>query len=313
MTRVTVNGVSSKPTRAFEIIRSAAEAYLSSGQPSRVYVSADRLRAWLAAPGKRPPVVVDIRTSDAYTHGHIPGTVNVPWQQVLETDNLTHLPNDRAIVLVGDNGHMESRLALVLNMLGYDARVLRFGLASWTRNRDVAPKRFDQRAMAAGYPVESTPVALPSPGPLPALESDVDNARSTILAAARACLIQGKPDEIRVEALFARMTSELDRSPLVLSVRKPEHYALGHVPGAPNFYYAESARLDRLRCLPAERPIAIYCYVGHSSNQTAMLLQMLGYQATNLTWGLASWTPDESVAMAAFKESEDARDYPLET
>ncbi len=314
MTRVTVNGVSSEPTQAFEIIRSAADAYLSSEQPSRVHVSADQLYEWLTVPpvGGRP-LVVDVRAPEAFSRGHIPDAVNMPGQHLLDPDNLTRLPQDRTVVLVGGDGHMESQLVLVLNMLEFDARVLRYGMPAWTRDRGVAPRRFVQHAMAGGYPVSNTPAALPAPGPLPALEADTDNARSVILAAARACLEQGVPAHITAEELRAQLSPGSQLTPFVLSVRKPEHYALGHIPDARNFYYVETAELNWLPALPPDRLIVVYCYIGHTASQAAMLLRMLGYQVTNLAWGLAGWTPDESVAMAAFKESEDARDYPLET
>jgi rhodanese-related sulfurtransferase len=76
--------------------------------------------------------LLDIRLSENYAAGHIPGSINAQFIDIMEPYNLAILPKDGTpIILICYTGHTASQLNSILNLLGYNAWTLRFGMMSW--------------------------------------------------------------------------------------------------------------------------------------------------------------------------------------
>lgn len=91
-------------------------------------ILAETLYEELKAP--HPPVVVDLRSPVAYGAGHIPGSINIPFDQL--GGNLSALPGDsRQVVLVSQTLQQSAEACAILRILGYRAYVLKQGLATW--------------------------------------------------------------------------------------------------------------------------------------------------------------------------------------
>ena len=58
-------------------------------------ITPERLREQLS--GDQPPVVIDVRTKEAYQAGHIPGAIHIPGQELRR--RLAEIPRDRNIVV----------------------------------------------------------------------------------------------------------------------------------------------------------------------------------------------------------------------
>lgn len=101
----------------------------------------------------------------------------------------------------------------------------------------------------------------------------------------------------RAEAIFA--DDELERSPaqvrelldsgaaVLVDVREPYEHEAGHVPGA------RPIELERLGwnapTLPDDRPIVFCCRLGIRAKLAAHAFRRVGYEAYNLTGGVAAW------------------------
>ena len=96
------------------------------------------------------PFIVSLRSADDYAAGHVPGAVNIGLGSL--ADNLDKLPADETIVLYCYTGHTAGQATALLNMLGYDAKSLKFGFCSWS---STATKCFDAATAASNYDVES--------------------------------------------------------------------------------------------------------------------------------------------------------------
>lgn len=81
--------------------------------------------------------VVDVRDQVDYDEGHIEGAINIPYENIVETENLQKLSTDKTIVLVGYNGTDASQVARIINQLGYDSYALLYGMRVWTPNEVV--------------------------------------------------------------------------------------------------------------------------------------------------------------------------------
>jgi rhodanese-related sulfurtransferase len=118
---------------------------------------------------------------------------------------------------------------------------------------------------------------------------------------------------IQAPALYENLNDgDESNDPYIISVRKPEDYAAGHLPGA--VWYDAKALFTpaSLSTLPNDRPIVVYCYSGQTASQVVSVLNMLGYDAYNLQSGMGNWTNDPAVYVNRFDPETTPRDYPVE-
>ena len=102
--------------------------------------------------------------------------------------------------------------------------------------------------------------------------------------------------------LFENLSDgDTSNDPLVVSVRAPDVYALGHIEGAINIPWRTIADDASLAMLPTDRQILVYCYTGHTGQVAATILRTLGYDAINLKFGMMGWSDNaEVVGTASF-------------
>jgi rhodanese-related sulfurtransferase len=87
------------------------------------------------------PIVIDVRTSEEYASGHVPGAVNIPFDQVAERIDEIDAPHGVALYCMVGPRARKGETALLAS--GYESVLhLEGGLAAW---------------QAAGFPVETTP------------------------------------------------------------------------------------------------------------------------------------------------------------
>jgi len=84
---------------------------------------------------------------------------------------------------------------------------------------------------------------------------------------------------------------ELDQRPdtsLLIDVREPEEFCLGHVPGAVNLPQSEIA--SKLDGLPREHTVYVICEAGNRSCRAAQFLSQVGFQnVVNVEGGTSAW------------------------
>lgn len=94
-------------------------------------VKADDVASWIAAK-KTDFLVVDVRPNPAeYKAGHIPGSIAIPYNEILKPENLKKLPMDKKIILVCVTGQTQNLPLVALRALGYNAFTMSFGYVSW--------------------------------------------------------------------------------------------------------------------------------------------------------------------------------------
>ncbi|MBV9028426.1 MAG: rhodanese-like domain-containing protein [Candidatus Eremiobacteraeota bacterium] len=94
-------------------------------------ISPDDLRRRLTTGA--PPFMLDVREREEMADGVIPGSINVPMNEVGE--HMRELPTDRDIVVICHLGSRSERVTRQLNALGYDrAMNLAGGVDAWLRS-----------------------------------------------------------------------------------------------------------------------------------------------------------------------------------
>lgn len=99
------------------------------------------------------------------------------------------------------------------------------------------------------------------------------------------------PDgDILAKDLEAKLTQPGgDPNLFLLDIRKPQDFAKGHIAGAVNIYFHDLGKPASLAQLPKNKQIVVICYTGTTANQSNGMLNMLGYNAIALKYGMSGW------------------------
>ena len=213
-------------------------------------------------------VILDIRQPDVYAEGHIKGAVNLPWGTAI-SDNHEKIPQDKEVFIYCYTGQTAGQAVLTLNVAGIKARSVNLG---W--NLGIS------KVEGVEDVTETQENTLP----------DASNTIDEKIAAAiddyytkmEAITDQYKNYKISEADLKAAIDSKSDI--VILSVRKAEDYAAGHIPGAINIPFGKTM-LDDLSALPKNKKIVVYCYTGQTAGQAVAALRLLGYDAVSLNGG----------------------------
>ncbi len=297
------------PTGDFEVVREAAEAYLTSGKAPTI--SAEALFTNLNdGDTSNDPFIVSVRAPEAYALGHIPGAINIPYKTIATPESLAKLPTDRQIVTYCYTGHTGQIAATVLNLLGYDAINLKFGMMGWTHDDTIlATARYDINT-SPDYPVQTEANEATETYPYPVLNTGATGDFEIVRVAADTWLNTKAPSIVSAESVFQNINDGDDsNNPVIVSVRAADAYALGHVPGAINIPWKTIADPANLAKLPPDKPIVTYCYTGHTGEVSATILGILGYDASNMKYGMMGWTHDDTVLATARYDVNTSPDY----
>jgi rhodanese-related sulfurtransferase len=285
-------------------VQAAAEITFSEGPR---FVQADALYENLNdGDPDNDPTIISLRSAEDYAKGHIAGAVWMDVKTLFTPEGLATLPPEKDVVVVCYTGQSASQVTAALNMLGYDAYALMFGMSSWTSDPEVFVKRFDAEAHAHDYAVdlEAHEPGGPYEPPAPLATS--------VAGAAEAAFEEG-PRFIQADALYENLNDgDADNDPTIISLRSAEDYAKGHIAGAVWMDVKTLFTPEGLATLPPDKDVVVVCYTGQSASQATAALNMLGYDAAALLHGMSSWTSDPEVFVKRFNPETHVHDYAID-
>lgn len=71
--------------------------------------------------------LIDLRSKSEYKKGHIKGSKNIYWLNILDEKNLKRLPKNKPIFLICYVGHTSSQILTLLKLLGYNVISIKYG------------------------------------------------------------------------------------------------------------------------------------------------------------------------------------------
>ena len=257
------------------------------------------------------PYILDTRAANDYAVGHIHGAVNMSASELFTENNLNQLPKDRKIYVCCYTGHTASQVTAMLNMCGYDATNLTWGIMGWTKDETVATKRFSNPATdLSAETIANVPTMTYT---TPTLDYTSSGDEAEVIRAACDEYAGSGYNNITVADLNTLITDgDTTNDPVIVSVRSSTDYSIGHIPGAINIAFKDIAKEENLEKLDPDQQIVVYCNTGRTSSQATAILNILGYNAKNLLWGISGWTTDTNTAPYRFNPDTSV-DYPCET
>ena len=244
------------------------------------------------------PYIVSIRSAENHAKGSIPGAINIDFSE------LTTLPKDEEILLYCDSGQVASFGAVVIGIQGYEVNNLKHGISGWTSDPNIATLQFVPENHQSDFQTETT-VNKGSTYSYPKLNNTTSSDTNAIVKAAA--------DTVSSKFILAtdlNMKIAEDQEMTILDTRTTERYNAGHIPGAINFEI--SKLVDNLSQIDPDAPVYVYCDTGHWAAEVAALLQILGYDAYSLKFGICSWSPDETINNNLCYEADGVPNYDTE-
>jgi rhodanese-related sulfurtransferase/predicted small lipoprotein YifL len=217
-----------------------------------------------------PMTILDIRSAEDYGKGHVKGAVNLPWGTAI-SDALATVPQSGEVFVYCYTGQTAGQAVVTLNLAGIPARSVNLG---WN---------FGISKVEGVDAVTET-----TANTLPAATNPVDSAVAEAVGAYYAGLgtiadARFKNYKISEDDLKAALEAKEDL--FILSVRKAEDYAKGHIEGAVNIPFGKTM-LDDVSALPKDKKIVVYCYTGQTAGQATAALRLMGYDAVSLNGGM---------------------------
>lgn len=302
------------PPSNIEVIRKASADYFSD-RHHRYHISADNLYALLHdGDASNDPVIISVQTRAEYTLGHIPGSINVPWDEIADIAQLQDkIPKDQLAVIYCNRCIYSAQMSAFLNLLGYNTLDLAFGFESWTQNKTAIPDHFDPKCVCEHTIDTETHIAEPT-GEYPAIEATGNTPEEIITAAINAYLASDRyadPTICPCDLEKILLDEDPANDPFVLSLQWPSGYKRGHILGAVNIPRWELFKEENLSRLPADKPIVSCCYLGFTSSQVVGILNIMGYDAQVSLHGLSAWTLDPEITLFRIDDSRNWRNYPI--
>jgi rhodanese-related sulfurtransferase len=256
--------------------------------------------------------LVDLRSPDHYALGHVEGAINIPFKKLTAEEELAKLDKSKTIICICYTGHLSSYAVMYLTQLGYRAKAMQFGMTGWTRNKSVygLEEKKIPTGKGADYPVSTEETTAEPIHELPVWKTGSKTLRDTVLARTREYFHTERPFTTSAAFVYEVVKSNSPDYQIV-SIRDPEHYAIGHIPTAINIPRNEIARPENLKKLDPNKTIIVYCYTGHNSSMVSMFLNQLGYKSIALYLGMSAWTNDEKVRAKPAYDPSKVQDLPV--
>ena len=239
--------------------------------------------------------IIDIRSAADFATGYIKNAHNVAFADLLTHIKGVDLTPYTKVAIVCYTGQTAGYGASLLRLLGYDkVYSMKWGMGSW--NVDFAGKWNTAIANGNAYASQFTATATAKGvvGEMPVLTTGKTTGQEILEARVNTLLTEGfTPAAVTNQVVFGALSSYY-----ILNYWPATHYTdPGHIPGAIQYTPKESIKLSAdLKTLPADKPIAVYCYTGQTSAFLTAYLRLLGYDAKSILYGSNAMIYDKMVA-----------------
>ena len=231
------------------------------------------------------PFIIDYRSATDFADGHIVNATNIALGDLVAKMEDGTVPTDKMILNVCYSGQTASTATALLNLSGYEAQNLLFGMCSVDTSIANTKRWLDQIAVDehAGDLV-STVSTTTTTYDFPTLATGEEEAAEIM------------KDTFSDSGWTISANDVWDNPSNYFIINywpEAEYISPGHIPGAYQFTPNSSLKYEEsLNLLPTDKTIVVYCYTAQTSAQVVAYLRMLGYDAKSLLYGVGgfAWT-----------------------
>lgn len=215
--------------------------------------------------------VLDIRQAKDYEAGHLKGAVNAPWGPAI-AESLNKIPQDKEVFIYCYSGQTAGQAVMGLNLAGINARSVKYG---WSKGLSLTEGIEDVTETTVNEFGTDTYT----------VDAEIQEAITAYYAAFADAPDKFKSNIVSEDNLATMI--EMDEDFFLISARKPDDYAAGHIQGAVNIPYGKTF-IEGLGGVPKDKPVVVYCYSGQTAGQATAAMRFLGYNAVSLKGGAST-------------------------
>jgi len=218
--------------------------------------------------------VIDIRSAADFAAGHVNGAINVPFANILTEAAKATKP----ILVVCYTGQTATYASTLLRMYGKaDAAALKWGMSGWNAKYDKWTANCKDLTTATNWNTTAT-------------EATTYGSQKILTGLTTGDAIL----KARVEAIVAAGFKSIAPADVLASpssyyvnnyISEAHYTGFGHVAGAVRIQPLLLADNSIKKLNPAKE-IVSYCYTGQTSGVVSAWLNVLGYNAKSMLWGL---------------------------
>ncbi len=218
--------------------------------------------------------LVDVRTPEEYTEGHIEGAININWYKRTFRNYVLNIPQDKPILIYCRTGNRTGKTATALQSLGFkEIYNLEKGIKQWK--------------------IESAPTTIEDTQKNKDFQKFAATTNNNVQTAIEKAASAGSGKIHNVSALDFQKAISLSNATLV-DIRTPKEFNVEHIKGALNIDWYKRGFKDSIQILAKDKPIIIYCRSGNRTSKATSALQALGFKEIyNLDKGIKDWKKNE--------------------
>jgi len=232
-------------------------------------------------------LIIDIRSAEKWTTGHVPGAVNVSHKLLLDYLEENSVPMDKQIVIACYSGQSAAWGTALLRLAGYsNTKSLKFGMSSWTT---VDGYDYWSGGISDDFVTQMVETSFPkaAPGDLPKISTGFEKGADILRARIDAIFAEGFTVGVSATDAFTNKDNWY-----IANYWAAGHYNEGHIPNSVMYEPANDPFTlgNDLLTLPSDESetVVVYCYTGQTSAFMAAYLRVLNYNAKTLKYGANS-------------------------
>lgn len=207
-------------------------------------------------------ILVDVRTLDEFTEGHLKGAVNIDFKKRTFPDYINAIDKNKPVLIYCRSGNRSGKAALIMQSLGFK-------------------EIYDLGKGYKGWHAEKMEVVKTDNNENKKLQKLV--AKNEI----KGNTIAGKSHQVDVDE-FEKLIKE--HKVTLVDVRTAKEYASGHIEGAVNVDWKDRHFAKNILKITDEKPVAIYCRSGNRATRAMHAMSAIGFKEVyNLDQGIKSW------------------------
>jgi rhodanese-related sulfurtransferase len=218
--------------------------------------------------------VIDIRSAADFAAGHVNGAINVPFANILTEAAKATKP----ILVVCYTGQTATYASTLLRMYGKaDAAALKWGMSGWNAKYDKWTANCKDLTTSSNW--NTTAIEASTYGS-PTISTGQATGDAILKARVEAIVAAGFKSIAPADVLASPSNYYVNNY-----ISEAHYTGFGHVAGAVRIQPLLLADNSIKKLNPAKE-IVSYCYTGQTSGVVSAWLNVLGYNAKSMLWGL---------------------------
>jgi rhodanese-related sulfurtransferase len=223
--------------------------------------------------------IIDIRNATDFANGHIANAVNAEFKNILTE---AAKASGKPILVVCYTGQVSTYAATLLRLYGYpDAAALKWGMSGWNATFDKWTANCKDLKSDANW---NTDIVASQSFGTPTISTGMISGGDILKKRVETVVAAGYKSVAPADVLATPTNYFINNY-----ISSAHYTGFGHIKGA---YWINPLLLSTgtLSNLDPGRKVVTYCYTGMTSGCITAWLNVLGYEAYSLMWGLNGMT-----------------------